>query len=237
MNKKIMLIIGLISMKIFAQEEKNVSTASTQTFWDIVKGGEEINYVSLFIWILLFICSIMVISMLINQFLTLKEKNIIPEDLVEEVNELMEEGKLELLIEVCEESSSSLGQVLATGFSNLDKQYEVLEEAIGNSFELEAEKLLQKVKYIDVLGQVAPMLGLLGTVTGMISAFSNLANAGANKEQLLALSISGALWTTTAGLLIALPAIGGFTIMKNKLNNILIELNIIVTEVFKKIRD
>ena len=232
-----MVIIGLVSMKVFSQEKQEEVAPSTQTFWDIVKGGEELNYVSLFIWILLFLCSVAVISTLINQFLRLKEKNIIPEDLVLEVNQLMEEEKLEEIIQVCEENTSALGQVLATGFSNLDKSYTVLEESIANVSELESEKLLQKVKYIDVLGQVAPMLGLLGTVTGMISAFGNLANAGANKEQLLALSISGALWTTTAGLLIALPAIAGFTLMKNKLNNILIELNIVVTEVFKKLRD
>ena len=82
------------------------------------------------------------------------------------------------------------------------------------------------------------MLGLLGTVVGMVKAFSGLAGeAGAAKAQLLALAISSALWTTVAGLLISVPALVFYTIFKNMATKHLLRSQQIVLTVFKNLRD
>jgi biopolymer transport protein ExbB len=103
---------------------------------------------------------------------------------------------------------------------------------------MESEKLLQRVNLLNMIGQIAPMLGLLGTVTGMVTAFSGLANAeGAEKAAALALAISGALWTTCAGLLVSVPALVGFTFIKNKTVQLILESEALVIDLIKTLRD
>jgi len=91
---------------------------------------------------------------------------------------------------------------------------------VGAAADLESEKLMQRVSYLNMCGSIAPMLGLLGTVQGMIMAFANLANtqAGAAQQSMLAMNIAQALWTTAAGLCVAIPAVSFYTYFKNRLS-------------------
>ena len=103
---------------------------------------------------------------------------------------------------------------------------------------MESEKLMQKVAYINLVGNLAPMLGLLGTVVGMIKAFKTLAvGAGAAASSTLALNISLALSTTAAGLFIAVPAVGFYYYFRNRATNIILGMEGLTLDLVKVLRN
>ncbi|NKB24709.1 MAG: hypothetical protein GKR87_10120 [Kiritimatiellae bacterium] len=103
---------------------------------------------------------------------------------------------------------------------------------------MESEKLLQRVNYLNVVGNLAPMLGLLGTVQGIIAAFATLGTQaqGANQQALLALNISMALWTTAVGLIVAVPAVAFFYFFRNRATNIILGMEAMTIELIKGLR-
>ena len=232
----------LLSFNTFAQEATETADATAPAatsggsrFYQIVFGG---GPVGILIWGMLFLASAATFAFIIDGLLTIKRDKLIPEDLVEGVRESLEDGDLDSAIAACEENPSPLSTILMTGFSNITEGYEVIQESIASSAEMESEKLMQRVNYLNVLGQIAPMLGLLGTVTGMVSAFAQLATAtGAAKAAGLALAIAGALWTTCFGLLISIPALVAFTLIRNNTIRIVLESEAVVIDLVKTLRD
>ncbi|HOK05285.1 MAG TPA: MotA/TolQ/ExbB proton channel family protein, partial [Victivallales bacterium] len=104
--------------------------------------------------------------------------------------------------------------------------------------DMENEKLMQRVNYLNLCGAIAPMLGLMGTVTGMVSAFATLATAtGAAKAQMLAMSISTALYTTAVGLIISIPAILAYTFIKNNAAKIILSMEGMTYDLIKVLRN
>ena len=98
---------------------------------------------------------------------------------------------------------------------------------------------MQRVAYLNMCGSIAPMLGLLGTVQGMIMAFANLASmqAGAAQQAMLAMNIAQALWTTAAGLVVAIPAVSFFTYFKNRLSRIILGMEGLTMDLIKALRN
>jgi biopolymer transport protein ExbB len=117
--------------------------------------------------------------------------------------------------------------------------FDAVQEAIGVAADLESEKLVQRVTYLNVVANLAPMLGLLGTVQGMIFAFANLATtqAGAAQQQMLAVNIAQALYTTAGGLIAAIPALGFYFYFRNKSTRIILGMEILTTDLVKSLRN
>ena len=223
----------------FAQEpglndmvESKVNT--TPGFMSIVFGG---SIVEVAIWLSIFGASAATLACIIDAVVSIKRSKLIPEELVEGVRESLEEGDLNSAIAACEENPSPLSNILMVGFSNITEGFEVIQDSISASADYESEKLLQKVNYLNMIGQIAPMLGLLGTVVGMVGAFSGLAGvSGAAKDAMLASAISGALWTTCAGLIISVPALLAYTISRNNAIRIILESEATVIDLVKTLR-
>jgi biopolymer transport protein ExbB len=176
--------------------------------------------------------------LMIDSFVTIQQKKIVPESLVQKVREAMEQGDVMKALKQCESEPGPLANILSAGFSNVEEGYEVVQEAIGVSAELESEKLMQRVNYLNVVGNLAPMLGLLGTVQGMIYAFATLATgAGAAKQSALALNISQALYTTAAGLLVAIPAVAFFFYFRNRAMTITLGMEGLTIDLIKSLRN
>lgn len=94
-----------------------------------------------------------------------------------------------------------------------------VEITLVENLEAEENAIMQWINYLNVVAAVAPMIGLLGTVSGMISAFQTLAAGGMGRPELLAGNIGEALITTATGLVIGIPAMIAFFVMRNRLNN------------------
>lgn len=221
----------------YAQEAEAAAegTATTGTgFFDIVFGG---SIVDIGIWLTIFAVSIATLAFIIQGMVNIKHEKMLPEHLIEGIRESLSEGDLGTAIATCEANPGALSNILMAGFNNITEGFEVIQDAISASADMETEKVMQQVNYLNICGQIAPMLGLMGTVTGMVGAFGALAGAtGAAKATLLAAKISGALYTTCAGLIIAVPALLGYTLIKNNATRIILETEGVVIDLVKVLR-
>ncbi len=195
------------------------------------------GFVGLVIWALIFLASFATIALAVDGFMQTKREKILPDHVVDGVRESLNQGDLGSSVAICEQNLGPLSNILKAGFYNISDGFDVVQDTVSAATDLESEKILQRINYLNLCGQIAPMLGLLGTVTGMVRAFSSLAEAGPTRDAQLALAISGALWTTVAGLLIAVPALLAFTIFKNLATKVLLESEATVLDLIKILRD
>ncbi len=231
-------VVLLFSGVALAQEPMAAAEGETVTqapgFIDIVYGDSLVN---LLIWCLIFLVSISTIALIIDAIISIKRDKLIPDELVDGVRESLNGGDLDAAIESCEANPGSLSNILMAAFANITEGYEVIKEAIGSAGEMENEKLMQRVNYLNLCGQISPMLGLLGTVVGMVRAFGGLAEAtGAARATILAMSISTALWTTAIGLIIAVPALVAYTLAKNYATRVVLEIESTTLDLIKVLR-
>ena len=203
-------------------------------FAKIVFGGGAVNTV---IWCVIFLASFATIALIIDGALAVQREKMLPTNVVAGVRQSLDSGDLGQAIAVCEQNPGPLSNILVAGFSNINEGYEVIQESVTAATDLESEKVMQRINYLNLCGQIAPMLGLLGTVTGMVGAFGGLAEeTGGNRDAELARSISTALWTTVAGLLISVPALLAFTLYKNLATKVLLESEATVLDLLKILR-
>jgi biopolymer transport protein ExbB len=168
--------------------------------------------------------------------ITVRPIRIMPDILVENVTEAMVEGDVIKALECCENEPGPLANVLSAGFSHVEEGFDVIEEAIASASDLETEQIMQKLTWLSVVGNLSPMLGLLGTVQGMIAAFANLAG-GAPDVGMLALDISQALFTTAGGLTISIPCVAFYYVYRNSANKIILRMEALTMELIKDLRN
>jgi biopolymer transport protein ExbB len=170
--------------------------------------------------------SIAVIALTVFLFMDLTPKNFHPEELTNTLQNAMDEGDFERAMTTAEASPTCLGQIIygATSFI-ADRGYEVLDgdtiyDLMADAGQDFNRKRARTINYLSVISQAAPMLGLLGTVSGMIKAFATLGTGGLGDPKILAGNISEALMTTASGLVIALPAIFLYYFFRDRLTEL-----------------
>ncbi len=218
--------------KAAAKESKD----SPMSFVNVVLSS---GFMGVILWLALGACSVAGFALIVDSFITVREKKIAPDSLVSKAREAIEQGDVMKALKECEEEPGSLANILSAGFSNVQEGFDAVQEAIGVAADLESEKLVQRVTYLNVVANLAPMLGLLGTVQGMIFAFANLATtqAGAAQQQMLAVNIAQALYTTAGGLIAAIPALGFYFYFRNKSTRIILGMEILTTDLVKSLRN
>ena len=159
-------------------------------------------------WLMLpiLICSLVAMAIVGERFWTLRRSRLAPEGLVGRVQASLKKSSPDRAMLQHLASDSPLGRILATGLANAGKGREIMKESIE---EVASQVVHDLERFLNTLGTVAaitPMLGLLGTVVGMIDVFSAIMLHGAGDAALLAGGISKALITTAAGLSVAIPA-------------------------------
>jgi len=214
-------------------ESKNAQSMGFLTI--VISSG----WLGIVLWLALGASSVAAVALTIDSFITIKEKKIMPDELVSQVRESMEQGDVMKALKNCEDNPGPLAHILSAGFANVQEGYDVIQDVVGMAADLETEKLMQRVAYLNVCANLAPMLGLLGTVQGMIYAFATLATttAGAAQQAMLAMNIAQALWTTAAGLVIAIPAMSFYTFFKNRATKIILAMEGMTMELIKSLRN
>jgi biopolymer transport protein ExbB len=173
-----------------------------ETVWSLtVKGG--------IVMIPLGICSIVGLGIAIERFISLRRSKIIPPDFIGGLIGTVKNGGSDMraATEYCDNSKSPVGNIFKAGIMNLSKGEVFVEKAIEDAGAREVDKLKRSLRGLAIITSISPLLGLLGTVYGMISAFETSTMVGIGKGELLASGIYEALVTTAAGLTIAIPAL------------------------------
>lgn len=182
--------------------------------------------------------SVVVFAMVIEHFVNVKREKFAPPEIIEEIEVLFEERSFDEALEFCEQHDVAFTRIVAAGIQKIGHPFEVIEKAVEEMEDEEAIKLSQKVGWIGVHAAVAPMLGLLGTVTGMVGAFDTIASAGETvKPADFADDISQALLTTVMGLVIAIPVSAFYVYFKNRATRIGLEMGAISEELFDRFRE
>ncbi|MBI3368704.1 MAG: MotA/TolQ/ExbB proton channel family protein [Burkholderiales bacterium] len=162
------------------------------------------------IWPLI-LCSIVGLALIIERLLSLRERRIVPVTLLDEVLAVTKDKLPALDVVAKLNENSVLGQVLAAGLRTVIGDPRITEPAMRQSFESAGRAAVHHLeRYLNALGTIAaaaPLLGLFGTVVGMIEIFGSQAPTGASNPALLAHGISVALYNTAFGLIIAIPSL------------------------------
>ena len=191
------------------------------------------------IWLMLFGCSIVSVALVIDSYMTIRWVRVAPAHLSDAVRSSIDEGDLMKAMERCDGEPCALSRILVSGFSNVQEGYEAVQDAVSVAADLEAEKMLQRVTYLSVISNTTPMLGLIGTVQGMIYAFITLGTmqAGAAQQAMLAINISHGLWATAVGLGVSVPATIFYFFFKNKAMRLILGMEAMTLDLTKALRN
>lgn len=160
-------------------------------------------------WMMLpiILCSIVALGIVGERFWTLRPNQIAPRDLLPEVQEWLRRGELSRQRLEALRGNSPLGQILATGLENARNGRAIMKESIEETAGQVVHQLGRFLNMLSTIAEIAPLLGLLGTVQGMIEVFATIFAYGNGDIEKLAGGISVALITTAAGLIVAIPAL------------------------------
>jgi len=152
-------------------------------------------------------CSILAMGIIVERFYTLQKKKILPPEMVKQVWRLAKAKKLDVIALKHLKESSPLGAVLAAGLMSRGFGREVMKESIAETGRQVTHKLERFLNTLGTIATITPLLGLLGTVVGMIKVFAAIVSHGVGDPTILAGGISEALITTAAGLSVAIPCV------------------------------
>lgn len=188
----------------------------------------------LLMWPLL-ACSIISIAVMIERAVRLRRRALIDPAIVEDVQRQIEKGQIDDAINRYQNSRSLVGHILSKGLEEYTSTSADIEISLTEAGERGLQVLNNNLAVLSLVAKISPLLGLLGTVLGMIMGFEELERAGVGKEN-LAHAIRVALITTAAGLIIAIPTVVALTYFRSKIRRLTAEFEEIFIDVIKSVK-
>ena len=185
--------------------------------WEIVQAGG---------WLMLPIiaCSVVAAAIILERLWTLQPNRVLPKDLTAEVwkwvrNEQLDPQHIQAL-----HQGSPLGQVLAAGLLKREESREIVKESIEDTGRHVVHELERYLNPLGTIAAISPLLGLLGTVIGMVKVFAAITASGVGNPSVLAGGISEALITTAAGLTVAIPSLMGYRYLRGRIDGLVVRM-------------
>jgi len=204
-----------------APPKANDAAPKAKGFFEILFSG---GIVGIIIMLALIGLSLTATYLVFDNALSLRKTDLLPEKLAADVRAALSRGQLAEAEQACQGQPSLLAFVLNHGLNEAEGGWSEVEKALEEALAEQAARLYRKVEYLSVIGSLAPMLGLLGTVVGMLLAFQEVATSeGKAGAADLAEGIYQALVTTVVGLIIAIPALGAFAVFRNRVDGLIAE--------------
>jgi biopolymer transport protein ExbB len=185
--------------------------------WEIVRAGGPL------MWPII-LCSIGAAAIILERLWTLQDKRVLPRDLTKKVWQLVESQQVNDKVIAALEQNSPLGKVLAAGLANRHRPREVMMERLQDAGRHVIHELERFLNALGTIAGVSPLLGLLGTVTGIIKAFNAIQAGGMGDPRMLSGGIAEALITTAAGLSVAIPAYMAHRYLRGKIDGIVVQM-------------
>jgi biopolymer transport protein ExbB len=213
------LMAGMAS----AQEEVAVKHKS---LWDLFQSTGWVGY-------LLLICFFAGLALTIEHAITLKREKLAPTALAEELQALIDEEKYDDAIELCDSEGGYLANIISSALRMRHAGYEEMVAGLEQAAAEETFKLNAKISYLSLIGNIGPLLGLLGTVTGMITSFQKIETMKAPTPGDLAVGVYESLVNTTMGLFIAIVFLTAYFVVKNKVTKMTLSINLQAVDILK----
>ncbi len=176
--------------------------------------------------------SVLMLTLIMQQLLTLRISVLMPHSLAEQAHQLISNGRFAEANELCKQKPCFLGDMLQAGLSEVEMGYLQIQKSLEDSSAEHSARMMRKVEYLNVIGTLAPMLGLLGTVSGMMKAFMEFQSSASPSVSEFAPGISFALVTTLMGLSVAIPSLAAFAILRNRVDELVSETSLMAEQVF-----
>ena len=181
--------------------------------------------------------SIGLVALIVTNFLAIRRTNFLPLEFTEQFEELVKGKKYNEAFELSKQEISLVGRLLAAGLGRLPEGYAEAIQAMQEVGEEENMRYEHRLSYLALIGNIAMLLGLLGTVWGMVASFMAIGQSDvAPKPSELARGVSQALVTTLAGLIQAIPAIFFFTVFKNRVAIMVLEVGVVSERLMQRFR-
>ena len=235
----VIMMTAAFTVAAYAQEGEgsgdkaaNTDTEDIGGFWWLLKSGGIPE-------IMLFVLSIVGITFVVENIVSLKMEKLVPAATLDDIEASLEDGAFDEAIEICESDDCFMTRVLHPVLLRSDtKDYEYMKETLEESSAIEETKLHQKIGWLSLIAALAPMIGLLGTVLGMLSAFMVMAKNPDNANPAtLATGISGALVTTVTGLFVAIPMLFFYYFFRNRVVRVVQEVGKISGQILEQFKE
>jgi len=226
------LIVAFTGDFAFAQEaEEAAAGGRSMTAIEFIKYGGAIGGA-------IILMSVVAMGMSIERAIGLKRDNIVPPDVLGQLENLFDEEEYEEAMTVCEAQPCFLTNVVAAGLPKIGTSYEFIADAMQEVTDFEATKLQQSISYINFIVNLSPMMGLFGTVYGMIGAFNTIATSPTPPTPAqLAGGIQQALVTTCMGIFVAILFSPVYFYFRNKVQRMILEVSAIADELMERFKE
>ncbi len=213
----------------FAQVVNDVTAQKFQD-WEWFKKGGLLMYA-------IALCSLLSLAFILERLFALRRGKVIPPQVLQELQNCWDRGEVHTILPICQKSESPLTRILTAGFRRVGFGLLETERTIEAAGQHEVSLLNSNLRMLGAVGVITPMLGLLGTVTGMIEAFENISQSGTGNPNLVASGIAEALTTTAAGLIVAIPSLAAYHFFRGRIDRLIYELEEIATTLLTGLQD
>ncbi|MCE5274777.1 MAG: MotA/TolQ/ExbB proton channel family protein [Deltaproteobacteria bacterium] len=169
-------------------------------------------------------CSIIALAITIERLFSLRQSKIIPRELIEEVERLTRMGRLNDIEQLLKRNSSPICPIIMVAIKNAGMRREIIRDYMEEAGATQAYTIERYIDILSIIAAIAPLLGFLGTVTGMLTSFQAVSASGEHSSQLLASGISEALITTVVGLSIGIPVYVCYRLLIARSDFLLLEM-------------
>ncbi len=225
-------ILGVVfTQNIHAQEgdADSATEESSISLFDTIKSGGIVELV-------IILLSVAALALIIENFVTMKVENYLPQDLLMEYEELLDAQSYEEAMNISQTDDCMLSRVFSAGLLKQNEGFDSIQESVQDAAAAEIAKIQGKIGILSLIANLSPMLGLLGTVTGMIAAFNIIATTENPSPGDLARGISQALITTCSGLIVAIPVSAAYFFLRNRVSTITNELAVVAGDFLDRFR-
>jgi len=228
-----LLAVGCVAPLAAAQDQ--AVAADTTSFFKAFFWSSDLLGLGI-IWLLI-VCSFISLSLTLVFTLRYNRKNMMPSETQDGIESLISQKKYREAIAYANNDASYLGRIASSALNEAGNGYGAMERALEEAGDAEATRILRPIEILNVMGNIAPMMGLFGTVYGMIRAFQSLVDAGGSADPVdLAAGISTALVTTFWGLVVAIPALAAYAVIRNKIDALAAEGLLLAEQMIKPFR-
>lgn len=201
---------------------------AVKSIWDfVVKGG--------LVMVPIGVCSLVALTVIIERLLSLRRGRIIPPDFRHALTGLLDDAGADRrgkALDYCRKHGTPIAAIFGAGIKKLGEPVELIERHIQETGQREIVKLRKYLRTLSVIAAIAPLLGLLGTILGMIKAFETVAASGEalGRTELLAKGIYEAMITTAGGLIVAIPVVIAYHWFSARVERLVVEIDAMVVE-------
>ncbi len=184
----------------------------------------------------LLLCSLVSLWVFVEKIITLARRRVIKPEIVDVIENIQDPKDIPLALSICEKNKGVFSNIIKVGLENMNLPHNELKQELENQGRQEIRKLERGMVILETIAAITPILGLLGTVIGMIKVFNVIALEGVGSATMLSGGISEALITTATGLSIGIPTLVFYNYFTQKAESLILDIEKISNEFLKKLK-